>query len=558
MKKGLLISLFTVMLLAMTACGGKGEKLPTVPSENQPSQEAEAPAEAENEQEPMAGEASSDENTETENVQGPSEEKAQEESKESESESEEAKAEPAYLDVVLERNWDGSYADIELLNANYQTLSLRSTEYPALLATLEAVTKAHQEEIQSYIDQMKTDAASLYEHHGAEEFMGPYEYISDTFVKRADDKVLSFMESVHTYEGGAHGTNYYNAFNFDVQTGAEITLEDVITDINALPMILEDELLEKYSDEGYFYEAPSEMLMPYITPGAEYQPEFTWTIGYDGVTFYFSNYEITAYAAGTQAVTVLYSEYPQIFRENYSTGIGENYVIKLDDNWAGLDTDLNGDGVKDIIRVTTNYNPDYEFNESFNVTVNDNTFTQETYCYGLDKYLVRAGDDYYLYIQRTVENDYQSVCVFRITENSVEFMGEFEGGMGNFTNSADFEVRRRMDMLSTYTGIARCSVGAEGLPAEKEGVYKVDHELSIVSTVDIEAELTDGEGNLTGEGFAFPAGTEFTFMETDGETYVDMKADDGQFCRFYTTNEWPAMVNGMDATESFEMLWYAG
>ncbi len=136
MKKGLLISLFTVMLLAMTACGGKGEKLPTVPSENQPSQEVEAPAEAENEQEPMAGEASSDENTEAENVQEPSEEKMQEESKESESESEEAKTEPAYLDVVLERNWDGSYADIVLLNANYQTLSLRSTEYPALSARI--------------------------------------------------------------------------------------------------------------------------------------------------------------------------------------------------------------------------------------------------------------------------------------------------------------------------------------------------------------------------------------------------------------------------------------
>ena len=67
----------------------------------------------------------------------------------------------------------------------------------------------------------------------------------------------------------------------------------------------------------------------------------------------------------------------------------------------------------------------------------------------------------------------------------------------------------------------------------------------------------DENGNLIGETYDFPAGTEYHFRRTDGMTYVDMMTSEGNSCRLYTTSE-GATVNGMDAWESFEMLYYAG
>ena len=465
---------------------------------------------------------------------------------------------PQYLDVSLDNHYDSNCGELLFMNARYHSLNLRTIEYPALTRAVNAFNAEYIARTQGYIDQIEQDALDMYE-AVAEQFTGPFVYESEMFLKRADDEVLSMEEFIYSYEGGAHGVAFYDAHNIDVQTGEEIVLEDVIMDMNGLPDILAAKILAKYPEITYWAGTLEEVFGEYIAPAStEFKPEFTWTLGYDGVTFYFSTYEIGSYADGVQQVTVLYSEYPEIFNKNYFVNIDPNYVVMADRNCGGIDTDLNDDGITDYIMVTRNYNADTDYSESYNVTVNGNTFIQDTYCYDLDTFLVKSKDDNYLYVQRTVENDYQSVCVFQITENSVEYIGEFSGGMYSFTNSLDFDMTKRMDLLSTYTAIASCSMGPDGLPIESSGVYEVQNDISITSTVEITAELLDEEGNLTGSSYTFPVGTSFTFQRSDGTTYVDVLADDGQECRFYTSPEWPPTVNGMDAEESFEELWYAG
>lgn len=464
-----------------------------------------------------------------------------------------------YLEVTLEKSWDSYTGDIFFMYANYDSIFLETTAYPELKKTVDEFSKAHITETQRYINDIKGYAQSDYEDTGAEGFMGPYVYEAKMFVKRADDEVLAIEELVSSYTGGAHGYSYYVTNNFDVRTGEQISLEKVIIDQDSLPEILETEISEKYPDLAAWQGSLSTILGDYVArTDGEYQPEFTWTLGYDGVTFYFSNYEIGSYADGLQQVTVCYSEYPQIFEGSYFENVDEDYVIAYDNIWSGADTDLNDDGVTDYISVTRNYNGDMDFSESYDVTVNGNTFTQEIYCYDLDTYLVRSGECNYLYVQRTVENDYQSVCVFQITENSVEYMGEFSGGMVSFTNSSDFKIAKRMDLLSTFFALADCSVGSDGMPVEKDGIYKVQNEISIVSTTELTADLLDENGEFIGESSTFPSGTKFQFAVTDGNTFVDMITSDGQRCRLYVQDEWPPKVNGMNAEECFEALWYAG
>ena len=257
-----------------------------------------------------------------------------------------------------------------------------------------------------------------------------------------------------------------------------------------------------------------------------------------------------------------YNEYPELFDENYFASVTQDYALRILPFWYGEEgfTDLNGDGVMDMITVDGNYDAEYDQYTSINVTINNNTYTQDAWYYEITSYLVKANGNTYIYAECTSENDYRTIYVFKVTESSVEFIGDVQGsGITDFTNSVDFSLTKRFDLLSTYHGQGSFYVGEDGIPVQKEDTYEIKlyTDTPIVSTVSINAELIDETGNLTGETYEFPVGTEYHFRRTDGMTYVDMMTSEGKACRLYTTPE-GATVNGMDAWESFEMLYYAG
>lgn len=468
-----------------------------------------------------------------------------------------------YLDVTTNRFYDYLYEEVSLMYGDYDLIRLNAPEYPALVESVEMFNYNHGQNCQAVMDELKTWANEDYS-YDPETFMGPYYNEEDMYITRADGKALSVLMVNSWYSGGAHGSTSFESVSFDTQTGKELALEDVIADTNALPSVLTTELLEQYPHftDSEWVEDWDAHFASYLTPETENDttPCLTWTIGYEGVTFYFGAYELGAYSDGLQAVVVTYAEYPELFNMTYSTDIPQDYVVEIPPLWWGEEgfTDLNGDGVMDMITVDRNYNAEYDEYDTITVTVNGVTCTQDIYNYDINTYFVKSNGNTYLYVERTAFSDDQYVHVFRITESSVEYVGELSGSLSDITNSADFGVKRRFDLLSTTIGVGRCYVGADGMPVEKGGAYVIDGEMIITSTVDITAELVDESGNLLGESYTFPAGTEFTFKTTDGMTYVDMQTGEGSWCRLYTTPDWPPTVNGMDAVESFEILYYAG
>lgn len=473
-----------------------------------------------------------------------------------------------YLDVSVVWKSDSDYDQITLMQSNCCLFELDAPEYPALESAVEQYNSEKEQNWITVTNDLKSWARDDYEAANAEgyEFYGPYVSEDEMSITRADDKALSAVTDNYWYGGGAHGMSGYTAANFDTQTGRKLAIEDVIADTNALPGVLATEMLEQYPhlEETIQYTGEAgleDYLATYLTPETadDMTPEFTWTLGYEGVTFYFGAYEIGSYADGNQVVVVTYNEYPQLFNAEYFTSVTQDYAVKITPFWYGEEgfTDINGDGVMDMITVEGNYSADFDMYESFNVTVNGNTYTHNIYCYELTSYLVKANGNTYLYVERLADSDYKAVSVFKITEASVEFVGDIAGNIGDFTNAADFGFEKRFDLLSTYYGTTRCYVGEDGMPVVKEEVYDIIWKGDIVSTVEITAELVDENGNLLGETKTFPTGTTYTFDKTDGMTYVDMITDDGSRCRLYTTNQWPATVNGMDAYDCFEMLGFA-
>lgn len=477
--------------------------------------------------------------------------------------------ESQYLNVSVGKLHDSEIDQISLMYGNCCLFELDAPEYPALE---EAVAQYNTETEQNWITSMndlKSWAREDYDAAVAEgyEFYGPYVSEDEMYITRADDKALSAVTTNYWYSGGAHGMSGFSAVNFDTQTGRKLAIEDVIADTNALPNVLATEMLEQYPHlattvQDMWSMSLEDYLASYLTPEEvdDITPEFTWTLGYEGVTFYFGAYEIGSYADGNQVVVLTYNKYPELFNKEYFTSVTQDYAVRIAPFWYGEEgfTDINSDGVMDVINVDGDYAAEFEMYSSLNVTVNGNTYRHEAYYYELTSYLVKANGNTYIYVERVGNSDFRTVSVFKITESSVEYVGDVDGGIVDLNNSADFGLTKRFDMLSTFWCIAKCYVGDDGMPVEKAGAYEIMGEGTITSTVEITAELVDENGNLLGESKAFPAGTIYDFERTDGMTYVDMLTNDGSRCRLYTTNQWPPTVNGMDAQNCFEMLGFAG
>lgn len=477
--------------------------------------------------------------------------------------------ESQYLNVSVGKLHDSEIDQISLMYGNCCLFELDAPEYPALE---EAVAQYNTETEQNWITSMndlKSWAREDYDAAVAEgyEFYGPYVSEDEMYITRADDKALSAVTTNYWYSGGAHGMSGFSAVNFDTQTGRKLAIEDVIADTNALPNVLATEMLEQYPHlattvQDMWSMSLEDYLASYLTPEEvdDITPEFTWTLGYEGVTFYFGAYEIGSYADGNQVVVLTYNKYPELFNKEYFTSVTQDYAVRIAPFWYGEEgfTDINSDGVMDVINVDGDYAAEFEMYSSLNVTVNGNTYRHEAYYYELTSYLVKANGNTYIYVERVGNSDFRTVSVFKITESSVEYVGDVDGGIVDLNNSADFGLTKRFDMLSTFWCIAKCYVGDNGMPVEKAGAYEIMGEGTITSTVEITAELVDENGNLLGESKAFPAGTIYDFERTDGMTYVDMLTNDGSRCRLYTTNQWPPTVNGMDAQNCFEMLGFAG
>jgi len=116
------------------------------------------------------------------------------------------------------------------------------------------------------------------------------------YLQRADTKIVSFLEDVFVHSGGVHPDYHYITSNFSPETGEKLILTDIMTSIKGLPDILEGEITKKYD----YLNFDSNQLW---TIFKEYSPEdYNWTLDYQGITFWFSPYDIASYAAGPLSV----------------------------------------------------------------------------------------------------------------------------------------------------------------------------------------------------------------------------------------------------------------
>ena len=471
-------------------------------------------------------------------------------------------------DSLGEYGMDTAYVDYNLITLSEED----AAKYPKLSEALARMNLSRVESFQENFTRLSEDAGYYREQMGPEQcsIMFPL-FDKDYFsVARADERVLSLRSDYSGYGGGAHGYYAAGGYNLDTATGKILTWEDVFTDVNRIPEIVDGLIEDKYDTEYFFVDVEQ-----YLRESLQ-QEEMTisWLIDYTGVTIYFNPYEIASYADGLITAKISFAEYPDLFNPYY-TEVPTAYAVgEIQDSFSERYWDVDGDGRDETIRayVTASCDEEGAPYDAITIGVNDHEQTFDIYGYVFDYYLIHNQDGRsYLYVESMMENDYTSVHLYELKVGEVSLSDEYGGSLSSvvdndganyrewiLTDPSCFTMDVRTNLLSTIPAFNDVQISPEGkfIECNKEYYYQADYKLTAKKA--ITGVKTDAAGRETGESVTVNAGEKLSFYSTDLETYVTFRVGD-EFVRFYVNwKEWPQTVNGEDIEDLFDDMIFAG
>lgn len=479
---------------------------------------------------------------------------------------------PLKIMIGTKGDWDSDFDNegtyVQYCSTEWEFVSLceeSAIVYTYLQAALE---KQHEEDRAYYEEFMNGMVPEAREHATQSEFFSSYSSNSVASVMRADDRILSVQMNCDEYTGGAHPYYWVKGMNLDPATGEKVALTDVLKDTIQLPAILTEKIKEEY-EEDIWGELQTQLERYSLE-------EYTWTLDYQGITFYFAPYEIAPYATGLISTTIWFDEMPQIFEEKYMHAPANGWVKELPFN-RDNEVDLNAaSGEKSSLPLWGVEN-EYGYRDIYLTWDNEDIFLEKCSGYEVTPLLVCVGEPenerYFLYVESIVENGYSYINVYDLNGTSPALVDTYENVRFNtywdekeeeygqfykicLLDPSAYQLRSIVHVLGTWQATREFETDSES------GAIKIwadEYALEtrpdpLISKVDLEVSmLPDGITEV------LPAGTNFKPVATDSATYVIMQLDDGRMCRIDVVNEdycW--LIEGMNESDCFDNIFYAG
>ena len=470
-----------------------------------------------------------------------------------------SKDEPVQLSAWRVSIYDYEYdsrEDVSYLDSNIQYLTLGEDdgkEYEKLASRLETLSDDTISVCEDTFNEVLEEAKDAYA-DDKDDFTA-YELNLTAVPVRTDSSIFSYFEKT-TVTGGKSDEVSLAAHTIDSKNGRELTLSKVITDTDLLPELLAKRQKESYPDISD--DAFEDLL-------GEYEDkDYVWTLGYDGITFYFvQNDEV-------MTLTILRSEEKKLFRP-----VGENvpssYAVELAMSQA-FTFDFEDDGVADVLMVEGNEAEEYGY-EGATVTLNDESSRANFISNSMTPTYVHTEDGDYIYLFCTEDNDYKQLNIFSLGKGVPSYSGHVDNtGKSNhydeetdlfsealLTDPESFELASNMDVLSTYTAGRTYFVGANGIPKSDDTYYYVHSNLVLKSKEVISCSIVNERGRVTKKNQKVKTGTEWKIYRTDGEKTVDLVLSDGRIARVTVdSSNWPQTIDGEDISDLFDGVRFAG
>lgn len=293
----------------------------------------------------------------------------------------------------------------------------------------------------------------------------------DIQVRRADSVVVSYLTDTYADYGLIRGVRGMWGSSYDTQTGRQLLLTDVVKDMTQIPALVEKELNnhlwagEGYSEaviQNYFKNIPEDGI--------------SWTLDYNGVTFYFGDGDLSEPGNGGASATISFAEYPELFEEKY-TNVPEAYMVRLPLD-SSFFTDLNGDGTLEELNVTGVYNEEGRFYSQFGIYTDTDGYYhyEDFYAYGYNPYYVKTADGkHYLYLfceENDADNRQMMLVVFDVSDGQFVRVGEMNVAPPYIPSdifilplNPDYLLLDNFDSMEQDFGVYM--VGEDGMPVRK-------------------------------------------------------------------------------------------
>ena len=315
-----------------------------------------------------------------------------------------------YLDVFMEYSCitldepDGAFPELEeaLDQLSVSMKNAMEDEFDNLCSFAEEVSEANPEDFETYVSTL------------------------DVQVRRADSVAVSLLSDSFSDYGRIEDFRVLHGTTLDSRTGQELKLTDVITNMEQLPELVQSELKRNTLYDEMFTE----------TAAADYfanTPEdgISWTLDYNGVSFYFGPGDLADEEYGRLNVTVQFKDCPDVFAEKYLE-VPEAYTVGLPLHTSFF-TDVNGDwSVEELMVAANPMKPEGFLSwggeagcSDFGIYLNNEEgyFFEEWFAYGFRPYYVKVEDGtswLYLYCRNSPgENDDLTLQIFRLDGGNV-------------------------------------------------------------------------------------------------------------------------------------------
>lgn len=303
---------------------------------------------------------------------------------------------PAVQTLALQKQMYGLYEwedDTLLAQSRFSHVTLCSEDaakYPELAETLEQTAGMVKRSMEDEFDNI---CAFVQEGWGGARDTTSVSTL-DVQVRRADSVVLSILTDSFADFGEIYGIRAMNGTTYNTQTGQKLELSDVIKDMGPIPALVEQELNSHMWAGDFSYDG---VVADYFRDTPE--DGISWTLDYNGVTFYFGEGDLAQEGFGSMTATVSFAQHPELFEEKYMA-VPDAYMVELPLDYSFF-TDLDDNGDLEELNVTGWYDSDMGMYSDFGIYTDADgyyhyeEFAADSYA---PYYVKTAAGGHYLYL----------------------------------------------------------------------------------------------------------------------------------------------------------------
>lgn len=387
------------------------------------------------------------------------------------------------------------------------------SSYPALESTVESDQAKYEEKIKN----LENDDENV---------------TTNTYIQRADTRIYSFFKTAFTDKEDEEESINFESFNYDVETGKLLSLEDIVKD--------QDKLIEAVKEQIEFI--GKEGSYPIESSAIEKQvcdsDNRAWIIGYQGLTFYAS---INMPESKTQYIPIMvsFAKYPWLFEDNYMQA-PERYAVEIGINSLFL-YDVDGSGDNKEIKVRCEEKNIFHKVDKIDVqigdlekTINCNDSVESVDGADLRCHILHLGNKenlLYVHSSTFMDSDIEYSIVLDMNASEIKILNEGTWVVMEDRPLLDPEniiCKERNGLLRGLSDFNFNTISSQRI--DRDGKFSKNEEIEYYQSDGIGVEVTSelmadkiapsGE-NIIESNIELPKGTIMKPIRTDHKTFVD-------------------------------------